>query len=246
MGLMKRDAEDVMCEFESIKHQANRLRQSQRDSLFGPSEELPLLVETYKDAKLHFGQIISEQEIGVYLRDFELKGNDYSAVYKQKALLKEIEGECDRAIGVLESMVSPFSKEELEQLLVLKQHLRALRGAVEVSYEYHLAEALNEYERGIYLASALIASRAILFALHQRFGEPLDETLHAAQLKELEGTAPMDRAAAAIAAYQRAKNFCSFNLTIVPTSAEALALISDAFDLVNLLGHGSAEQSKLS
>ncbi len=245
MGLMKRDAEDVMCEFESIKHQANRLRQSQRDSLFGPSEELQVLVETYKDAKLHFGQIISEQEIGVYLRDFELKGNDYSAVYKQKALLKEIEGECDRAIGVLESMVSPFSKEELEQLLVLKQRLRALRGSIEVSYEYHLAEALNEYERGMHLASALIACRAILFALQQRFGEPLNETMHAAQQNKPEGTAPRDRATAALAAYQRAQTFFSNNLTFIPTSAEALALLSDAFDLADLLvHHGSAEQSK--
>jgi hypothetical protein len=239
MGLMKRDAEDVMCEFESIKHQANRLRQSQRDSLFGPSEELQVLVETYKDAKLHFGQIVSEQEIGVYLRDFELKGNDYSAVYKQKALLKEIEGECDRAIDVLESMVSPFSKEELEQLLVLKQRLRALRGFVEVSYEYHLAEALNEYERGLYLSSALIASRAILFALHQHFGEPLAETLQAAVTNKAEHEA-------ARAAYEHARSIFSYDLTIVPSSTEALALLSDAYDLIDLLGHGSAEQSKSS
>lgn len=246
MGLLKRDAEDVMCEFESIKHQANRLRQSQRDSLFGSSEELQVLVETYKDAKLHFGQLVSEQEIGVYLRDFELKGNDYSAVYKQKALLKEIEGECERAIGVLESMVSPFSKDELEQLLALKQRLRALRGSLEVGYDYHLSEALNEYERGQYLASALIASRAILFALHQLFGESLDEKLHAAQLEVPTTAAPTDRADAALTAYQRAKEVFSYDLTIVPTSAEALALLSDAVELVDLLGLGSAGQPRSS
>lgn len=246
MGLLKRDAEDVMCEFESIKHQANRLRQSQRDSLFGSSEELQVLVETYKDAKLHFGQLVSEQEIGVYLRDFELKGNDYSAVYKQKALLKEIEGECERAIGVLESMVSPFSKDELEQLLALKQRLRALRGSLEAGYEYHLGEALNEYERGLYLASALIASRAILFVLHQRFGESLDEKLHAAQLEVPTAAAPADRADAALTAYQRAKEVFDYDLTIVPTSAEALALLNDAVELADLLGLGSAGQPRSS
>jgi hypothetical protein len=136
-------------------------------------------------------------------------------------------------------MVSPFSKEELEQLLVLKQRLRALRGFVEVSYEYHLAEALNEYERGLYLASALIASRAILFALRQHFGEPLAETLQAAVTNKAEH-------GAARAAYEHARSIFSYDLTIVPSSTEALALLSDAYDLIDLLGHGSAEQSKSS
>jgi hypothetical protein len=244
MSLLRRESEDVMREFESIKHQANRLRQSLRDSLFGSSEELKNLVEAYKDAKLHFGRIVSEQEIGVYLRDVELKGRDYSAVYKQKALFKEIDGECDRAIGVLESMVSPFSKEELERLTALKQHLKTLRGSFEVSYDYHLGEALSEYERGAYLASALIASRVILYALHQQFGAPLAEKLQSAQVKERKGKPETAGSEVLLAAYQNAKNFFSYDLTIVPSSAETLALLSEAFDIVELIGHESEEQSK--
>lgn len=149
---MKRDAVEVLRQFESIKTQAKQLRQSIRDSLSGPVEELKNLVEAYKDAKLHFGGIASEQNISVYLRDIEIKGRDYSAVYKQKALSREIDVECDKAIGVLENMAAPSSKDDLERLAALREQLETLSEVLpDINYELNVNDALNEYERGAYL-----------------------------------------------------------------------------------------------
>ena len=236
MPLMRRDTGDVLREFDSIKGQAKQLRQSMKDSLFGPSDELENLVEAFKDAKLHFGQITSEQQIGVYLRDIELKGRDYSAVYKQKALLQEIDGECDKAIAALEKLATTVSKDDSEKLETLKTQLEALSEDLPgTNYELSLHEALTAYERGAYLSSALIASRVILHALNHIRGDFIEVKVQFLHDKGRIGNDLKEVQESLIKANRMAKKFFSDDITVVPSSSEALTLLGDAMRLAALV-----------
>jgi hypothetical protein len=236
MTLMKRNVIEVLREFEAVKTQAKQLRQSIKDSLFGPSEELENLLEAYKDAKLHFGGIISEQNRGVYLRDLEIKGHDYSVVYRQKALIQEIDLECDKAISVLESIGTPASEADLEKLETFKQQLGELSEVLsDINYEINVYDALNAYEKGEYLASALISSRVILYALDHIHGEFAEEKVQFLRDEGLIGQDEKDVPELLIQASRRARNFFSYDITTFPSSSDALALLGDAIGMLKLL-----------
>jgi hypothetical protein len=236
MTLIKRDVVDVLREFESIKTQAKQLRQSIKESLFGPSEELENLIEAYKDAKLHFGGIITEQNRGVYLRDLEIKRHDHSAVYRQKALLQEIDLECDKAISTLESIGTPASEEDLEKLETFKQQLRRLSEVLpDINYEINVYDALIAYEKGEYLASALISSRVILYALDQIHGEFAEEKVQFLRDEGLIEQDEKDVPESLIRASRRAQNFFSYDITTFPSSSDALALLDDAMGILELI-----------
>ena len=236
MTLMKLDAAEVLSEFESVKSQAKQLRQTVTDSLFGSSDELENLIEAYKDAKLHFGRITTEQNLGVYLRDIELKGRDYSAAYKQKALSREIDAECDKAITALKRLTPASSKGDFEILSTLKQQLEELYGAVpDANYEINVNEAITAYEKGAYIASAVIASRVILYASDQIRGEFAEDKV---QFLHDKGLVEADKRAALrslIKAKRMAKKFFSYDITVLPTSDEVLALLSDTVRMLELV-----------
>lgn len=239
MTLMKRDAAEVSRQFESVKSQAKQLRQSIRDSLSGPVEELKSLVEAYKDAKLHFGGIASEQNINVYLRDIEVKGRDYSAVYKQKALSREIDVECDKAIDILENMAAPLSKDDLESLAALKGQLETLSEVLpDINYEINVNEALNEYERGAYLASALISGRVILYTLNQIRGESAEKKVRFLREKGIIEKGGKEEVYESILnADKRARDLFSFDLSVYPSSSDALLLLGDAIGILEIVSN---------
>ncbi|MBN1763106.1 MAG: hypothetical protein JW878_08555 [Methanomicrobia archaeon] len=236
MTLMKLDATEVLSEFEAVKSQAKQLRQNVTDSLFGSSDELENLVEAYKDAKLHFGRITTEQNLGVYLRDIEMKGRDYSAAYKQKALSRELDTECDKAITALKSLAPASSKGDFEILTTLKQQLEELYGAVpDANYEVNVNEAITAYERGAYLASALIASRVILYASDQIRGEFAEDKV---QFLHDKGLVEADKRAALrslIKAKRTAKRIFSRDITAFPSADDVLALLSDTVRMLELV-----------
>ena len=233
---MKLDATEVLSEFESVKSQAKQLRQTVTDSLFGSSDELENLIEAYKDAKLHFGRITTEQNLGVYLRDIEMKGRDYSAAYKQKALSRELDAECDKAITALKRLAPASSKDDFEILATLKQQLEELYGAVpDANYEINVNEAIAAYERGAYLAAALIASRVILHASGQIRGEFAEDKV---QFLHDKGLVEADKRAALrslIKAKRMARKFFSYDITAFPSSDDVRALLSDTIRMLELV-----------
>lgn len=236
MTLMKLNAVDVFREFESVKSQANQLRQSLGDSLFGPSDELENLVEGYKDAKMHFGGIAYERNIGVYLRDIEIKGKDYSGIHKQKALLGEIEVECNKAIDALESGGTPLSKDDLDKLTALKEQLEELLEVLpDANCEMNLKEAIDEYQRGAYLASALISSRVILYALSQIRGEFAEEKVQFLREEGIIEGDSKDVHESLIRANRRARNFFSHDISVFPSASDALSLLGDAIEIFEIV-----------
>lgn len=241
MTLMKRDAVEVSRQFESVKRQAKQLRQSIRASLSGPVEELKSLVEAYKDAKLHFGGIASEQNINVYLRDIEIKGKDYSAVYEQKALSREIDVECDKAIDILGNMAAPLSRDDLDldRLAAFREQLETLSEVLpDINYEINVNEALNEYEQGAYLASALISGRVILYALNQIRGESAEKKVRFLREKGIIEEGGKEEVYESILnADKRARELFAFDLSIYPSASDALLLLGDAVEILEILSN---------
>lgn len=233
---MKLDAVEVLREFEAVKSQTKQLRQTVKDSLFGSSEALENLIEAYKDAKLHFGQITTEQNLGVYLREIEIKGRDYSAGYKQKALSRELDAECDKAISALSGLASTSSKADFAILEVLKEQLSELSAVLgDSNYRRNVDEAITAYERGAYLASALIASRVIRYASDQIRGEFAEDQVRFLQDK---GLAEADKRAALrslIKAKRRARKYLSSDIAAIPSSSDALALLDDVVRMLELV-----------
>jgi hypothetical protein len=147
---------------------------------------------------------------------------------KQKALLRKLDIECDKAIGVLESIATPLSKEVLDKLTSLRKELEKLSGILDINYERNFLEAINEYEKEDYLASALISSRVIIYALEQIPGKPDEVKVKFLQEKGIIEKGRKDVHESIIKASRKARNFFSHDIKVFPTPSEALSLLSDA------------------
>ena len=153
---MDPDVAGVLSQFKSIKGQAIQVQQSIRDYLnrrtpgyrsFFDVNVLNSLIEEFKDAKIHFDRIRYKQNFRVSLRNIKI-----SRGTNETAILREIEVECDKAIGVLESIATPLSKDELDKLSSLREELEKLSEVLpDINYGRNLEEAIDEYEKGDFL-----------------------------------------------------------------------------------------------
>ena len=243
---MEPDVAGVLKQFESIKKHANLLYQYLEKAInIDPSSINPLvvysyhkevesIVEDFKDAKTLFDPVKYNHQFSTYLRNIERTERIYNlGSGEQKALLRTIEIECDKAIGVLESIATPLSKEELDKLTPLRKELEKLSEVLsDINYERNFKEAINEYEKGDYLASALISSRVIIYALNQ-IPEKSDEgRVEFLQEKGIIEKGRKDVHASIIKASRKARNFFSHDIKVFPTPSEALSLLSDAMGIL--------------
>ena len=242
---MEPEIAGVLSQFKSIKKHASLLRQSLRDPSSGHIEEVESLVEEFTDAKAHFGRIRYKQEFSIYLRSIEMTGIYSWETDKQKALLREIDIECDKAIGVLESITTPLSKEELDKLTSLRKELEKLSEILpDINYERNLNEAIDEYEKGDFLASALITSRVIIYALGQIPGKSDEEKVKFLREKGIIEKERKDVHESIIKANRKARNFFSHDIRVFPTPSEALSLLSDAIGILGIVAKVLKEEKK--
>lgn len=242
---MEPDIAGVLKQFESIKKHANQLYQNLEKAInLEPSsinplvvhsyhEEVESLVEDFKNAKTLFDMIKYKQKFDTYLRYIEITERiDSLGSGKQKALLRKLDIECDKAIGVLESIATPLSKEELDKLTSLRKELEKLSGILDINYGRNFLEAINEYEKEDYLASALISSRVIIYALEQIPGKTDEVKVKFLQEREIIEKGRKDVHESIIKASRKARNFFSHDIKVFPTPSEALSLLSDAMGIL--------------
>lgn len=232
---MEPDIAGVLRQFESIKKHATLLRQSIiRSSYYDSEEEVVSLVEDFKDAKTHFDMIKYKQQFDTYLRTINIPERIYRLkTGEQKALLREIDIECDKAIGVLESIATPLSKDELDKLSSLRAELEKLSEVLpDINYGRNLEEAIDEYEKGDFLASALISSRVIIYALGQIPGESDEEKVKFLREKGIIEKGRKDVHESIIKASRRARNFFSHDIKVFPRPSEAHSLLGDAIGIL--------------
>ena len=108
---MDLDIAGLLGQLQSIKQHANWFYQHNTQPPIDVQEEIKSLIEEYNNARRDFGKIRDKYKFNLNL---EYKFYGSTSINKHKALLREIDIECNKAIGVLESVASPLSKEDLE------------------------------------------------------------------------------------------------------------------------------------
>lgn len=244
--MMEPDVAGILSQFKSIKKHAIQLRQSIKDPLYGPIEEIESLVEEFKDAKTHFQRIRYKHQIDMYLRSMEVSkiskglGSD-----KHKAFLREVEIECEKAIGVLESIATPLSKDELDKLTSLRKELEKLSEVLpDINYGRNLEEAIEEYEKGDFLPSALISSRVIIYALNQISGKSDEDKVKFLRVKGIIEKGRKDVHESIIKASRKARNFFSHDIKVFPTPSDTLSLLGDAIGILGIVAKVLKEEKK--
>jgi len=235
---MEPDIAGVLRQFESIEKHAKLIRQSIiRDSYYEPDEEVVSLVEDFKDAKTHFDMIKYKQKFDTYLRTINIPERMYGLeTGEQKALLRKIDIECDKALGVLESIATPLSKDELDKLTALREELEKLSEVLpDINYERNLSEAIDEYEKGDYFASALISSRVIIYALNQIPGKSDEEKVNFLHEKGIIEKGRKDIHESIIKAGRLARNVFSHDIKVFPTLSDAHSLLGEAFKILEIV-----------
>ena len=242
---MEPEVAGVLSQFKSIKKHASLLRRSiRRDLADDEGLRLKSLVEEFKDAKAHFERIRYERKIGIIsLRSIEM--HRYMGVSEQEALLREIDIECDKAIGVLGNIATALSKDELDKLSFLREELEKLSEVLpDINYKRNLSEAIDEYEKGDFLASALITSRVIIYALGQIPGESDEEKVKFLREKGIIEKGRKDVHESIIKASRKARNFFSHNIKVFPRPSEAHSLLGDAIGILEIVSKVLKEEKK--
>ena len=247
---MEPDIAGVLRQFESIKKQAIQVRQSISDSFnretFDVSlvlhfSEVESLVEEFKDAKTHFDILRYKQQFEVFLQNVQTSNVKGTA---SLGILRKIEVECDKAIGVLESIATPLSKDELDKLTALRKELEKLSDVLDINYERNLNMAIDEYEKGDYFASALISSRVIIYALNQIPGKSDEEKVNFLHEKGIIEKGRKDIHESIIKAGRLARNVFSHDIKVFPTLSEAHSLLGEAFRILEIVSNILKEEKK--
>ncbi|RZN40303.1 MAG: hypothetical protein EFT35_03085 [Methanophagales archaeon ANME-1-THS] len=137
---MEPDIAGILSQFKSIKKHANELLEPVDKPGFFEEERDPIpeidgLAEEYDDARTNFDSLERKHNIGLHLRDIT---SIQLLFTNHRAVLRQICIECEKAIGVLESIATPLPKEELAQLKMLREELKKLSGALDINYEKKL------------------------------------------------------------------------------------------------------------
>ena len=223
---MEPEVSGLLSQFSAIK------RFAQTPSSSEDIEVVRNLIAEYEEARNQFDKLKDEMKLKGDLRQvFEI-----SIRIQRKAILQSIIIQCEKAIGVLESIRTPLPKAEADRLLSIREELGKLSGRLpNIFFEKNLVEAIKEYEQQSFLASTLIAGRVVIYALDQITGNTIKEKFETLQGKGLVEKGRSDVEEAILKANKKARNFFSHNITITPTSSDALSLIGDAVKIVAYL-----------
>lgn len=146
---------------------------------------------------------------------------------------------CSVIVTVLNDLLKPEIPPKLiDELNSLKRALDELENKLSDEYSYvteDIREAITEYEHGHHLASALIASRIICFALDQIPGDNDNEKLNTLIEKGIIKKDRKDEQQAFLRASRLSRNFLSHRPSIRPRTEEALSLISSAITFCRYL-----------
>jgi len=141
--------------------------------------------------------------------------------------LDKIRINCDTALAYLEQLVSRIPSKEKDELNSLKGQLAPLE-VFDAKLFAHLNSAIEEYEEAHYLASALLAGKAIVYVLEQLPGETDEDKASALVKSSLldEKIKPNFLKGA-----RRARVHFTHDISAIPLPQDALGLVSDACDL---------------
>ena len=156
-----------------------------------------------------------------------------SSVGKVCGSLRELIIESNRAIGILENIVSPLTLEEKTKLEPLKEELSKISIRIkDINFEKNLMIAINEYEKGDYLCAWLIAGRVIVYILQCIPGKDINEKVVFLEEKGIITRDEKDVVNFIIKTDKETRDIASHTISTFLTSADAISLIADCMKLL--------------
>ena len=188
--------------------------------------EIPTLVSSYAYAK----QLLGNRGEALSLEDIEEpKGLKYDVtdILQHKRILLLLLINCDAAIAYLEKIEIQVPEDVVDRLEAERRQIAPIE-LQDISLYKHLSKAIDEHERGHFLAAALIAGKASSHVLNKIPGETEEEK--ATFLIE-RGALDSKLKEGFLKASRKARNFYSHDLLAIPEANDALSAVSDAVDL---------------
>jgi hypothetical protein len=182
------------------------------------------LIESYETGRNIFTTLTMEPVVLRYLQPTSVGDH-------QVGLLQQLSVECATAAGYLEPLTSRISSEERDKLKSLRHEVSSLEAFNEHLYT-HVNAAISEYEGAHYLASVLLAGKAVVYVWEQLPGKTSEEKtgnlIQAKLLKE-------DLKGQFLRAEKKARDYFTHDISAIPQPREALALVADACHLSLIL-----------
>lgn len=156
--------------------------------------------------------------------------------------LRLVIARCNSVTRFLRNTISPISSEQADKLQSLRKELGSFSidiPEIELSIK-NLTEAVDEFESGHFLASALIASRVVAYTLSKIKGKNDDEKIRS--LIDC-GAIPKDRKdihTSLIKTSRRARNYLSHSIYIFPEPSDSLSSLGDSIGLLRYYFHSIA------
>jgi len=185
---------------------------------------------------LFFELLLNQQNIA-YLSTIKWDKGGYGESSRYKGYLRKVIIGCETAIGSIESMISPIPESDLNKLASLRKELKDTSSRLsDPNYETNCTMALEECEKGHFLAPALISGRVIIYALTQLPGGPTEEKIKLlTEEGRIEKTKDNVYESFILKADRKARNFFSHDIKVFPTASEAISLIGDATGILKFL-----------
>ncbi|MEM3666344.1 MAG: hypothetical protein QW222_04595 [Candidatus Bathyarchaeia archaeon] len=162
----------------------------------------------------------------------------FSNVDEAKGVLHRIIIQCDGFIGLLNSYVVPISAEDADRLNKLRIEVSDVTAVLDINFEKNLIEAINECEKGHYLASALITARVINYALDQISGQTIEDKIKFLQNQNIIKKSEKGRTEEEefiMKASKKARNIFSHDIKIFASPSDSLGMLGDCLRLLKML-----------
>jgi len=227
-----REIYDILSKLENIRIQAQsglvpefnkvqEIMQAEREKI----QETIMLLDEYNQSRIEVDKVV-KFSIPYFSRPNTLS--------EAKGVLRQVSVECDEVIGVLRSLIIPVSPEDADKLNKLRAEIAEVTIKLDPAYEKNLNQAINEYEKGDYLASALITARVIIYILSQIEGKTDEEKIRFLQDRNIIKKDREDMREFIIKASKKARHFFSHDIKIFADPSDAIGMLGDSVKLLKI------------
>jgi len=231
MATTRADIQALAARFASIGRRSSLLSERLKKQVpYAVDEisftEIQMLSKTYRGARYDFQKIAPKARISLdRIRINEIDTNHDSEF---PPFLEQIAINCETALGYLKELAGPsLSVEDKDKLDSLRRQIADLEGFNENLFK-HVTKAIEEYEHGHHLASALLAGKATVYVLEQLEGK--DDESKADSLVKL-GLLDTRMKPDFLKGARKARNYFTHDLSAIAESHDAIGMIGDACDL---------------
>lgn len=239
MEMLKAEIAGLIGQFKTIINLANTIKVEEETALSDVNtSKLKALVEEFNSLVYEAASVGTKLGSHFYLSSISpleiidgLEGYFCGPIDAQRAIT-QIQSRSSKAIAFLEKVMMPtLSKEQMDELKSLRKELEKVN---DINCQKNLLKSIEESEQAHHLASALIASRVIVYVLEKIPGKKDEEKVNNLFQKGLIPEKREDVKSSLLRACRLTRNTLSHRIEIFPDPAEALSILANSITLSKL------------